>query len=57
MNKQKFLGYIMFGIGFFIILLNAVSYIFKLNGTSPSILILGIIFVVIGMVNVRKSNK
>jgi hypothetical protein len=57
MNKQKILGYLMAIVGFIMILINAIGYIFNINITSPVISTLGIIFVAIGMMNVRKYNK
>lgn len=44
-------------IGLVMILVNATSYIFHLNIISPAIFILGIIFMVIGAINIRKNKK
>ncbi len=43
--------------GFALILLNAALYILKIDATKPIIFILGIIFLSIGMMNIRKSEK
>jgi hypothetical protein len=51
---SKISGLIMTLVGFIIILINAISYIFNLDLMSPALVILGIIFVVIGM---KSSNK
>jgi len=48
MNK-KVQGLIMAIVGFIMILINAVGYIFNLEVKSSALTILGIIFVVIGM--------
>lgn len=43
-------------VGFILLLVNAISYIFDLEMKSSSLTILGLIFVVIGL-KTRKSNK
>ena len=44
-------------IGFVLILVNAIGYILKTNSTPSVIFILGIIFLVIGMMSIRKSER
>ncbi len=56
MNK-KISGYIMACIGFIMLLLNALSYIFDWNLKSPVFTILGLIFVVIGLKIARKTSN
>ena len=43
-------------IGFALLLINAVGYIFNLDIKNPALVVLGIVFVVIGMNKIRKSN-
>jgi len=45
-NKTK--GYVMAGAGFLMIVFNAISY-FTSDNTLPTLLIIGLVFVVIGM--------
>jgi hypothetical protein len=47
--NKKIRGYIMAGIGFVMILVNALDYIFGWNYISSAIGIIGLIFVAIGM--------
>ncbi|HII94758.1 MAG TPA: hypothetical protein HA367_03345 [Candidatus Methanofastidiosum sp.] len=56
-NPKKVSGYIMAIIGFVLILVNAIGYILKTNSTPSVIFILGIIFLVIGMMSIRKSER
>lgn len=44
-------------IGFIMVLVNAIGYILDLNVRTPSLTILGLVFVVIGMKIAKKSNK
>lgn len=57
MNNPKYSGYFMAITGFLMLVINAVSYIFKYGMNSPVIVILGIMFVVIGMMTIRKSSQ
>jgi len=57
MNKKKTPSYIMVGIGFLMLLINALSYIFGLSLKTPIFTILGLVFVLIGLRNVRKLSK
>ncbi|MGY4884892.1 MAG: hypothetical protein ACP5NZ_04915 [Nanobdellota archaeon] len=57
MKKQKLSGLVMFIIGFIILLVNAAGYIFNLNIKSPSLTVIGLVFVVIGMRIVKNGNK
>jgi hypothetical protein len=56
-NAKKVSGYIMAIIGFMLILLNAASYILKTDSTSPVIFILGIMFLSIGTMNIKKQRN
>lgn len=44
-------------IGFILIVINAVGYIFNLNIKHPALTILGIVFVTIGMQRARKNKS
>jgi len=57
MEKQQIPGYVMAIIGFAMILVNAFSYILKWENTSPTIFIMGLVFVTIGMQTVRKQQN
>jgi len=56
MNKQKNSGYIMAGVGFVMLLVNAFGYIFDWDIKSPAFTVLGLIFVMIGLKRARKSK-
>jgi len=43
--------------GFALILLNAAAYILNTDNTKPILFILGVMFLSIGMMNIRKSEK
>ena len=47
-NNKKTKGYVMASVGFLMIVFNAISY-FTSDSTQPALLILGLVFVVIGM--------
>ncbi len=49
-------GYIMAGIGFLMILYNALNYIFGWNSGSTPLSVIGIVFLGAGMAMVRKSS-
>lgn len=53
-NNNKTRGYVMFGAGFFLILMNAISYATH-DSTSPAMGIIGLVFVAVGMRMVRSS--
>jgi len=55
--KRKLSGYIMATVGFIMILADALSYIFSWELESPIFLILGVVFVIIGMRSYRKSKE
>jgi len=57
MNKKKTPSYIMVGIGFLMLLINALSYIFGLSLKTPIFTVFGLVFVLIGLRNVRKLSK
>jgi hypothetical protein len=55
-KNKRFSGYFMTIIGFILILINAVNYIFGWEFKSTPLVILGLIFVVIGL-KIAKENK
>lgn len=57
MEKQKVAGYIMAIIGLIMILINAAGYIFQIDISSPATSALGIVFVAVGTMNIRKYSK
>jgi len=57
MKKQKVSGYVMAVIGFLMILINAAGYIFNLDIKSPSLTVMGLVFLVIGLSHVRKNES
>jgi len=56
-NPKKLSEYITAIIGFVLILLNAAAYILNTDNTKPTLFILGIMFLSIGIMNIRKSEK
>ncbi|MBT4174110.1 hypothetical protein HOC80_04900 [archaeon] len=57
MENKKIKGYIMAGVGFLMILVNALSYLLNWEGEFVPIFIIGLVFVAVGMSWVRyKSN-
>lgn len=56
-NNKKISGYIMTIVGFVMLAVNAIAYLFNLDFKAPALAIMGIVFVVIGMGYVRKSRK
>lgn len=42
-------------IGFIMILINAVSYIFNLDFKQPALVVMGLVFVIIGMQLAKKN--
>lgn len=57
MQNQKISGYIMEFIGFLILLINAMGYLFNLDIKHPALIILGLVFVVVGMNTIRKAKS
>ncbi|MFH1248991.1 MAG: hypothetical protein V1660_02475 [archaeon] len=57
MNKQKISGYVMALVGFALILMNAISYVFDLDMKSSALSIIGIVFVAIGMRIIKKAKN
>jgi hypothetical protein len=57
MEKRRLSGTIMAFVGFCLIVVDGLSYIFDWDLQSPILLILGLVFVVIGMRSVRRSKK
>jgi len=49
MNKQNIPQYIMAVIGFALILINAIGYLFDLGIKNPALVVMGLVFVIIGM--------
>ena len=56
MKKQKISGYIMAVIGFLMLVVNAIGYLFNLDIKHPALTVMGLVFVVIGMGIVRKNK-
>ncbi len=56
MEFQYNAGRIMVILGFFLILINAIDYVFGIGINSPILLILGLIFVSIGM-KIKNEKK
>jgi dipeptide/tripeptide permease len=57
-NKKSIIpGYVMVIIGFFLILYNALNYIFGWNEGSTPLFVIGIVFLVVGMGIVKKSRQ
>jgi len=56
MNKKQLNGYTMAIIGFLMIFVNALNYIFGWKIGSPILEILGLIFVIFGLNSVRKNK-
>ena len=56
-KQQKISGYFMAIVGFIMLLINAIGYIFNLDIKHPALTVMGIVFVVIGMGRVRKDKK
>jgi len=54
--KNKISKYIMPAIGFIMLAVNAVGYVFDLDIKRPALTVLGLVFVVIGMQIARKNN-
>jgi hypothetical protein len=57
MENQKVSGYIMAGIGFVMLLVNASGYLFHLDVKSPALTVMGLVFVVVGMKKAKQDNK
>jgi len=55
--KNKISGLIMTIIGFLIILTNAIGYVFNVGIKNPALVIMGLVFVVIGMKLSKNSSK
>jgi hypothetical protein len=56
MEKQQISGYIMAGVGFVMILVNALSYLLGWELKSPAFTILGLVLVVTGVRTAGKSS-
>ena len=50
-------GLIMAIVGFIMILINAIGYLFDFDITSPAMGIMGLVFVAVGMGMVRRTKK
>lgn len=57
MKNKKISGYIMAIIGFIMLLINAIGYIFNLDIKHPALTVMGIVFVIVGMGIVKKSKQ
>jgi membrane protein implicated in regulation of membrane protease activity len=56
MEEQQVSGYIMAGVGFVMILINALSYLLGWDLKSPAFTILGLVLIVIGARTARKTS-
>ncbi len=56
MEKRQISGYIMAGVGFVMILINAMSYLLGWDLKSPAFTILGLVLIVIGARIAGKSS-
>ena len=56
MEEQQISGYIMAGVGFVMILINALSYLLGWDLKSPAFTILGLVLIVIGAKTAKKSS-
>ena len=54
MDERQISGYIMAAVGFVMILMNALSYLFGWDLKSPAFTILGLVLIVIGTKTARK---
>jgi hypothetical protein len=54
MDEQQISGYIMAAVGFVMILMNALSYLFGWDQKSPAFTILGLVLIVTGAKTARK---
>ena len=57
MIKSKLSGYIMAGVGFLMILTNALDYVFGWHTIQPAFGTVGVVFLVIGLTTARKTNQ
>lgn len=57
MKHKIFLGYSLAVVGFILILINAVGYIFNLEFKSSVLVILGIVFLALGTNIIKKNSK
>lgn len=51
---KKVLGYLIAIIGFILILISAINYIFSLNFQTTALFVIGIVFIIFGMGIVKK---
>jgi membrane protein implicated in regulation of membrane protease activity len=56
MEERKVSGYIMAGVGFVMILINALSYLLGWDLKSPAFTILGLVLIVIGARTAHRSS-
>ncbi len=56
-KKLKVLGFLAVVIGFSMLLLNAISYIFNWEIKHPAFTIIGLVYVFIGLRTVRRTDK
>jgi len=57
MKKQQMPGYIMAGVGFIIILINALDYLLGWDLKSPAFTIPGLVLFIIGAMTAKKSSR
>lgn len=56
LDRKKGLGYAIFAMGFVMLLVNAIGYVFGLGLERPALTIFGLVFVAMGMNFTRKRN-
>ncbi len=54
MNKNKTSGYVMAGVGFMMIVINALDYILGWETIHPAFGVVGLVFVAVGLKTARK---
>jgi hypothetical protein len=57
MEERQVSGYIMAGVGFVMILINALSYLLGWDLKSPGFTIFGLVLIIIGARTARKSSS
>lgn len=55
MDRNQVSGYVMASLGFLLIFVNALSYLFGLDAGSPAMVVIGIVFLVLGMDLAKKK--
>jgi hypothetical protein len=56
MDTRQVSGYVMAGIGFTMLLVNALAYLLGWDSATPAFTVIGLVFVVIGLKTVKGSG-